>query len=147
MVGALSLVGSSMVDSHSSPCLCVDSLTSNIMHHKSNGDLVTHMNPISKTHNLLLSSSFIDSRRFSTKSLSKSNNPKKQRKTRRLVIVNELAGQYEDSFEDVKTVRLRFLILLCNLCLLCLKYTTIFLDIALINVSLLQIKFQHPVFI
>ncbi|EEF48905.1 conserved hypothetical protein [Ricinus communis] len=33
---------------------------------------------------------------------------RKQRRDRRLVIVNELAGQYEDSFEDVKTQILNY---------------------------------------
>lgn len=107
MTGALSVVGSSMADSHTCPCLCLDSLTSNAMNHKSSGDLILHMNSMSKKHNLL-SSSFIDSRRLSAKALSRNKNPKKQRKTRSLVIVNEVAGQYEDSFEDVKTVRLKF---------------------------------------
>lgn len=97
MVGALSVVGSTMVDTHTGPCLCLDSLVSN------------HMKSSSKKHSLPrpgsleLSSSFVDSKGFSTKTLSRIKSSKKQRKTRSLVIVNELAGQYEDSFEDVKS--------------------------------------------
>lgn len=99
MVGALSVVGSSMVETHTGPCLCLDSLVSN------------HMNPLSKRHHLPrpgsleLSSSFVDSKGFSMKTLSRIRTSKKQKKTRSLVIVNEVAGQYEDSFEDVKSVR------------------------------------------
>lgn len=98
-MGAFSVVGSSMVDTHIGPCLCLDSLVSN------------HMNSLSKKRDLPrpgsleLSSSFVDSKKFSTKALSRIKSSKKQRKTRSLVIVNEVAGQYEDSFEDVKAVR------------------------------------------
>lgn len=97
MVGALSVVGSSMVETHTGPCLCLDFLVSN------------HMNSLSKKHSvprpgsLELSSSLVDSKRFWTKTLSRIKISKKQRKTRSLVIVNEVAGQYEDSFEDVKS--------------------------------------------
>jgi|UniRef100_A0A2N9IUC6 hypothetical protein len=114
MVGALSIVGSSVVDSHSSPCLCLDALPSTNMNLKSGGDLVLHRNSMSRKHlgkpgSVELSSSFIDSGRdfrLSRKALSGIVNKswRKQRKDRRFVIVNELGGQYEETFEDVKTV-------------------------------------------
>jgi hypothetical protein len=115
MVGALSVVASSVVDSHTSPCLCLDALPSTNMNFKSGGDLVLHRSSMARKHfrkpgSVELSSSFIDSGRelrLSRKALSGlvHRSSRKQRKDRRLVIVSELAGQYEDSFEDVKTVR------------------------------------------
>lgn len=118
MVGALSIVGSSVVDSHSSPCLCLDALPSTNMNLKSGGDLVLNRNSMSRKHlgkpgSVELSSSFIDSGRdfrLSRKALSGIVNKswRKQRKDRRFVIVNELAGQYEESFEDVKTQILNY---------------------------------------
>ena len=114
MVGALSIVGSPVVDSHSSPCLCLDALPLTNMNLKSGGDLVLNRNSMSRKHlgkpgSVELSSSFIDSGRdfrLSRKALSGIVNKswRKQRKDRRFVIVNELGGQYEETFEDVKTV-------------------------------------------
>ncbi|XP_059665280.1 chaperonin-like RbcX protein 2, chloroplastic [Cornus florida] len=117
MVGALHVVGSSVVDSHTSPCLCLDALpTCNIVNQKSCGDLVLQRSPFGKKHlpkpvSLELSSSFVDSRqqwRLAVKALSGNKNSRKQRRARSVVIVNELAGQYEDSFEDVKTQILNY---------------------------------------
>lgn len=115
MVGALSVVGSSVVDSHTSPCLCLDALPSANMNVKSGGDVVCLRNSMTRKHfrkpvSVELSSSFIDSGRelrVSRKALSSIANrsSRKHRKGRRLVIVNEFAGQYEENFEDVKTVR------------------------------------------
>ncbi|CAK9164687.1 unnamed protein product [Ilex paraguariensis] len=108
MVGALSMVGSSMVDSHTCPCLCLEALN-----HKGSVDyFIFNRNSTNKKlwrqrGSLELSSSFVDSR-LSAKTLSGNKNPKKQRKSRSLVIVNEVAGQYEDSFEDVKTQMLNY---------------------------------------
>ncbi|KAF9593282.1 hypothetical protein IFM89_021038 [Coptis chinensis] len=101
MVGAISLIGSSVVDSHTCPCLCLDALSSSTMSFKSKKQL-------KRTEQLELSSSFVDSWhewRLSAKVLSGIVNgysKKRQRKVRSLVIVNELAGQYEDNFDDVK---------------------------------------------
>ncbi|XP_075633226.1 chaperonin-like RbcX protein 2, chloroplastic [Castanea sativa] len=118
MVGALSIMGSSVVDSHTSPCLCLDALPSTNMNLKSGGDLVFHRNSMSrkrlgKLGSVELRSSFIDSGRdlrLSRKALSGivNRNSRKQRKDRRFVIVNELGGQYEDTFEDVKTQILNY---------------------------------------
>ncbi|KAL4612237.1 hypothetical protein ACB092_08G184300 [Castanea dentata] len=118
MVGALSVMGSSVVDSHTSPCLCLDALPSTNMNLKSGGDLVFHRNSMSrkrlgKLGSVELRSSFIDSGRdlrLSRKALSGivNRNSRKQRKDRRFVIVNELGGQYEDTFEDVKTQILNY---------------------------------------
>ena len=118
MVGALSVMGSSVVDSHTSPCLCLDALPSTNMNLKSGGDLVFHRNSMSrkrlgKLGSVELRSSFIDSGRelrLSRKALSGivNRSSRKQRKDRRFVIVNELGGQYEDTFEDVKTQILNY---------------------------------------
>ncbi|KAK9273715.1 hypothetical protein L1049_018525 [Liquidambar formosana] len=119
MVGALSVVGSPVVDSHTSPCLCLDAvLPSSNLNHKSSGELVLKRNSKVGKHlprqgTLELSSSFVDSWhewRVSAKALSGNVNrfSRKQRKARRLVIVGEVAGQYEDSFEDVKTQILNY---------------------------------------
>ncbi|KAF8395852.1 hypothetical protein HHK36_019806 [Tetracentron sinense] len=112
MVSALSVVGSSVIDSHTCPCLCLDAITSSTVNFKSNGDLGLWRNLMGRKHlrrpgSLELSSSFVDAWqewRISAKVLSGIVNrySKKQRKVRSLVVVNELAGQYEDSFEDVK---------------------------------------------
>lgn len=117
MVGALSIVGSSMVDSHTSPCLCVGTLPTTNMNLKGGGDLVLQRNPntqkriLKPAGSLELNSSFIDSGHdwwFSVKVLREgivNQSSRKQKKNQRFRIVNELGGQYEDSFEDVKTVR------------------------------------------
>ncbi|XP_009790465.1 chaperonin-like RbcX protein 2, chloroplastic isoform X1 [Nicotiana tabacum] len=114
MVGALSVVGSSMVDSHSSPCLCLDALpTCNKL---SVGDSVLYKNSSSigrkqlpRLGSMELSSSFVDLR-FSAKAF-KGNykNLKKEKKSRRnLVVVSDLGGQYEYGFDDIKTQILNY---------------------------------------
>ncbi|XP_008227309.1 PREDICTED: uncharacterized protein LOC103326837 [Prunus mume] len=118
MVGALSVVGSSVVDSHPSPCLCLDALPTTAMNLKSGGEVVLQRNSMAnkkrlvKPGSLELSSSFIDSgrdKRLSMKALPGIvNRSMRKRKNRSSVIVNELAGQYEDSFEDVKTQILNY---------------------------------------
>ncbi|XP_023515990.1 chaperonin-like RbcX protein 2, chloroplastic [Cucurbita pepo subsp. pepo] len=95
MVGALSIVGSSAVDSHTSPCLCLDALptTSCSMGRKR----------LPKPKHLYLSSSFVDSGREWLLSADRINrSSRKQHKNRRLIVVDELGGQYEDTFDDVK---------------------------------------------
>ncbi|KAM1000471.1 hypothetical protein FF1_007067 [Malus domestica] len=118
MVGAaLSVVGSSVVDSHTSPCLCLDALPTTAMNLKSGGEMGLQRNSMAKKHvvkpgSLELVSSFIDSghdRRFSMKAIPGiGRRSMRKRKNRGFVIVNELAGQYEDSFEDVKTQLLNY---------------------------------------
>lgn len=100
MVGALSVVGSSMVDSHSSPCLFLDALpTCNLGIGDSFG-----RKQLPRLGTMELSTSFVDLR-FSAK-CSKGNNYKKQTKgSKNLRIVSDLGGQYEESFSDIKTVR------------------------------------------
>lgn len=98
VVGALSVV-----ESHTCPCLCLDTLVSANMNHKTSGDLVLNRNLMTKRH-LELGTSFVDLR-FSAKALYRK---KKRSKAKSMVIVNELAGQYEDSFEDVKTQILNY---------------------------------------
>lgn len=121
MVGALSVVGSSVVESHTSPCLCLDSLPSS-MSLKSGGDLVSlHRSALgrkqlSRLGSLELGSSFLDSWnewRLKAKAISGNTRRrccflKKPRKHQNFKVVSEVAGQYEDSFEDVKTQILNY---------------------------------------
>ncbi|KAL3647563.1 hypothetical protein CASFOL_008531 [Castilleja foliolosa] len=103
MVGAVSVVGSSLVDSKTTPCLCFDALPCCNMN---GGDLISQRHsvgrkPVPRLGSLDLSSSFLD--RSSVKALSGARKSlKKQRKNRSLVVVDELAGHYEENFEDVK---------------------------------------------
>ncbi|XP_042513961.1 chaperonin-like RbcX protein 2, chloroplastic [Macadamia integrifolia] len=119
MVGALSMVGSAVVDSHTCPCLCLDSLSSSGMNFKSAGDVGLYRNFMGrkkfKRHGSLeLSSSFVDAWqewRLPAKVFPRFVNGqhlRKQNKGRSLVIVSEVAGQYEDSFDDVKTQLLNY---------------------------------------
>jgi len=111
MVGAISVIGTSLMDSHTGPCLCVDALPTTNMNLKIGcGDVVLWKNLVGKKHlekrggrTMGLSSSFTDPGREWRVKFSKS--CKKQRsEDRRFTIVSELGGQYEDTFEDVKTV-------------------------------------------
>ncbi|KAL3850124.1 hypothetical protein ACJIZ3_012006 [Penstemon smallii] len=97
MVGAVSVVGSSLVESKSSPCLCLDALPSCNL---SSGDLNLQRHSNIKKHVPRLTTSFLDY--SSIKALYGPKNFKKQRKNRSLLIVDELAGHYEDNFDDVK---------------------------------------------
>ncbi|XVF19278.1 hypothetical protein REPUB_Repub11eG0096400 [Reevesia pubescens] len=119
MVGALSVVGSSVMDSHTGPCLCLDALPSTNMNLKSGGELVLQRNSMKRKHaaarpvSLELGSSFVDSWhdwRLSSKMIPGivNKSSRKQCKDRRLVVFNNLGGQYEDSFEDVKTQMLNY---------------------------------------
>lgn len=103
-MGALSVVGSSMVDSHSSPCLCLDALpTCNL----GVGDsLGRKQKQLPRLGTMELSTSFVDLR-FSAKCFK--GNLKKQTKGRKnLRIVSDLGGQYEESFSDIKTQILNY---------------------------------------
>lgn len=122
-MGAFSVVGSPMVDSHSSPCLCLDALpTCNL----GIGDsLVRKQKQLPRLGTMELSTSFVDLR-FSAKCV-KGNykNLKKQTKGRKnLRIVNDLGGQYEESFSDIKTVSKlqHFLLIFFRLRLCCLAH-------------------------
>ncbi|KAF5735789.1 hypothetical protein HS088_TW15G01305 [Tripterygium wilfordii] len=98
MVGALSVVSSSMVDSHTSMAV------------KSCGELISQRSSIKRKNltrpgSLELGSSFLDSWngwRLSRKVVQANWSPRRRRRDRRLMVANELAGQYEESFEDVK---------------------------------------------
>ncbi|XP_044482370.1 chaperonin-like RbcX protein 2, chloroplastic isoform X2 [Mangifera indica] len=107
MVVALSVVGSGVVDSHAGPCLCVEAAALR----KSGGKLWLQRRKQVK-RGLELGSSLVDSwedwrvssnviwsRVYGKNCMKKM---KQQRRDGRLVIVNEVAGQYEDGFEDVK---------------------------------------------
>jgi len=96
MVGSLFVVGSSVVDSHTSPFLCLDA-----SNYKVNGALISRRKSISRNQ---FYSTFTDSgRKYGQLAKAKKISRKQQKGRSSLVIVNELAGQYEDSFEDVKT--------------------------------------------
>ncbi|KAL0460969.1 UNVERIFIED_CONTAM: Chaperonin-like RbcX protein 2, chloroplastic [Sesamum latifolium] len=97
MVGAVSVVGSSLVDGKA----CLDATMS------ASRGLILQRHFVGRTRkrvprlgSLELRSSFLDY--SSVRALSGAKNSRKQRKTRSLVVVGELLGQYEDSFEDVK---------------------------------------------
>lgn len=96
MVGAWFLVGSSVIDSPTGPCLCLD--TGNIRSSP-------RKKILGRARNLELGSSFTGSRivfRISSKRVTRIAN----RKSKKLLIVNEdVAGNYDDTFGDVKTVR------------------------------------------
>ncbi|XP_022968239.1 chaperonin-like RbcX protein 2, chloroplastic [Cucurbita maxima] len=108
MVRGLSVVGSSVVDSHTSPCLCLDILPTTSINLKSSGDFVMKKHSMGrkrlpKPKHLDLSSSFVDAGRewlLSADMINRSS--RKQHKNRRLVVIDELGGQYEDTFDDVK---------------------------------------------
>ncbi|MFS7907420.1 putative chaperonin-like RbcX [Helianthus anomalus] len=94
MVGGVCVVGSPMVDSHTSPCVSLVALASTRVDQTSNGDLSLRKKPVSKR----LNSSFMGSR-FPAKAIAS----KKQKRVKGFVILNNLGGQYEDdSFDDVK---------------------------------------------
>lgn len=113
MVGAILISSSSFAELYSCPYLCLDSLSLSNLNVKSSGDSGLYRNLIAKKQlwrpgSLDLSSSFIDAWyewRLSTKMLSHIANrcSRKQRKLgNHLSIVDELGGQYEDTFNDVK---------------------------------------------
>ncbi|KAE8682509.1 Chaperonin-like RbcX protein isoform 2 [Hibiscus syriacus] len=120
MVGALSVVGSSVMDSQTAPYLCLDALPSTNMNFKPGGEWVMQRRnsmkrklAIAKPGSLELRSSFVNSwhdSRLSYKmipgALNKSS--RKQRKDRKLVVIDNLGGQYEDTFGDVKMQLLNY---------------------------------------
>ncbi|MBA0719663.1 hypothetical protein Golax_007320 [Gossypium laxum] len=120
MVGALSMVGSSVMDSQTGPCLCLDALPSTNMNLKTSAELgmqrrhsMKRKHAMARPGCLELSSSFVDSwhdSRLSSKVIPgiMSKNLRKQRKDRKLVVVDNLGGQYEDTFSDVKTQLLNY---------------------------------------
>ncbi|KAL1307250.1 hypothetical protein HN51_049223 [Arachis hypogaea] len=102
MVSALSVVGTSLVDSY----LCVDALpTTTTITGGVNGNKQCL---VRRGNNVELSSSFVV---YGVREwrLSVNRSFKKQRKdNRRVAIVNELGGQYEETFNDVKTQLLNY---------------------------------------
>ncbi|XP_058072791.1 chaperonin-like RbcX protein 2, chloroplastic [Magnolia sinica] len=109
MVGAASMAGLA-VDSHMCPCLCVDTLSVSNVSFKSSGDLGLYRNSMGRKQSrhsaasLELSSSFVDTWhdwRLSGKIPSGIIRLRPRRKLQSLVILNEAAGQYDDTFEDV----------------------------------------------
>ncbi|KAI3937821.1 hypothetical protein MKW92_039098 [Papaver armeniacum] len=108
MVGALSVMGV-VVDTQTRPCLCLDTLSSSAINMKSSAELGFYKKRNSSSSGQLeLSSSFVDAWhewRLSAKVLSgfvNQHSMKHKKISRGLVISNNLGGQYEESFEDVK---------------------------------------------
>ncbi|KAL2940789.1 Chaperonin-like RbcX protein 2 chloroplastic [Bienertia sinuspersici] len=113
---AFSLLSSPVIDSPLvCPCICLDTLNSSSMKNiKSGGGVGLSRISINKKQSksrkigsLSLSSSFVDPGKeflgvMNYRSL------RKRRKARNSVIVNELGGQYEDNFADVKTQILNY---------------------------------------
>ncbi|CAH2072329.1 unnamed protein product [Thlaspi arvense] len=95
MVGALFVVGSSVMDSPTSPCLCLDAHTRSSPSRKK---------ILGSARKLELGSSFTGSSivfRLSSKRVPRIAN---RRSKKRLLIVNEdVAGNYDDTFGDVTT--------------------------------------------
>ncbi|KAK9125333.1 hypothetical protein Scep_014179 [Stephania cephalantha] len=117
MVGALPVVGSSILDSHACPCVCLDAQSSS----KGGYDLGQCRNMFGRKQlrrgqpgRLELSSSFVDAwyeTRLSARVFSAVVNRcmYKQRESCSPVVVNELGGQYDDSFEDVKAQMMNYI--------------------------------------
>ncbi|CAA3029892.1 chaperonin-like RbcX protein 2, chloroplastic isoform X1 [Olea europaea var. sylvestris] len=106
MVGAILV--RSFTDNFSCPFLCLDSLSSSSLNVKGNLELDKKLRRRKHLKKVNLSTSFLDAWyewRLSAKMLSfytfKSNSRKKRR-LHSLTVVNELGGQYEDTFNDVK---------------------------------------------
>ncbi|KAI4368619.1 hypothetical protein MLD38_017159 [Melastoma candidum] len=128
MVGALSVVASSVVDSHASPCLCLDSARNGggADHPRHHHHVVLSRSGIAaprkggfsrpRPHQPMeLRSPFLDSWhdwRLEVRALGRGASVhrcvKKRREGGGLVVVNEVAGQYDDSFEDVKSQILNY---------------------------------------
>ncbi|KAE8657822.1 armadillo repeat-containing protein 8-like [Hibiscus syriacus] len=122
MVGALSFVGSSvMMDSQTGPYLCLDAWPSTNMNLNPGGELVLQRRnsmkitlTTVKPGSLELRSSFVNSwhdSRSSYKMIPCAVNmmsSRWQRKDRKLVVVDNLGGQYEDTFGDVKRQLLNY---------------------------------------
>lgn len=104
------MVGS-LMDTQLCPSVCVDSLSLSNPSFKSSGDLgsMVGRKQARKAAPLGLSSSFVDSwedGRLSARLLSRVANGhcRRQRRLRKLVVANELGGQYEEGFQDVDSV-------------------------------------------
>ncbi|KAA8515678.1 hypothetical protein F0562_018711 [Nyssa sinensis] len=106
MVGAISIGSSPFTDSHSCPRLCLDPISSSSLNIKNNG--VGKKRQWKKPGSVDLSSSFLDAWydwRSSTKTLSHiayGCSRKQRRFWNHGIVVDELGGQYEETFNDVK---------------------------------------------
>lgn len=101
VVGALSVVGTSVVDSH----MCVDALPTTTMSFKTNWEFVSPRNSMKRKLGVMCS---WQNRRVCSRSAIQGRNPRRLKKDRKFVVVSELGGQYEDSFEDVKSQLLNY---------------------------------------
>lgn len=142
MVGAFPVVGSSVVDSNTCSCLCLDVMP---LSNLSRVESVLPRNSMGRKHrprpgSLDLSSSFLDF--SSVKAITRTKNLKKHRKMRR-VIVDELAGQYEDNFGDVTSVR-NFTIIF-HIFMFLLQICQIFICFVLHDLNLYDKMVEHAV--
>ncbi|CAN1158251.1 Chaperonin-like RbcX protein 2, chloroplastic [Linum perenne] len=99
MVGGLAMVGSSVVDSHTTSTCSLPELAA------------MQRNHCSTKRTVKMSNSFAVSGIYTTVKLTSTRRKKQQQQRkghRRFIVVGELAGQYEDSFEDVKTQILNY---------------------------------------
>lgn len=98
-MGAWFVAGSPVMDSPSGPCLCLDAHTTGNIRSSPRKKI------LGSVRNLELGSSFTGSRivfRLSPKRVTRIAN----RRSKKLLIVNEdVAGNYEDTFGDVQKVR------------------------------------------
>ncbi|KAE8735518.1 hypothetical protein F3Y22_tig00000340pilonHSYRG00546 [Hibiscus syriacus] len=100
MVGALSVVSSSVMESQAGPCLCLEALPSDTIGLKRKA----------RPGSVELGSSFVGSWpdwRLSSKMIF-NKGWRKQRKDRGLVVVDNLGGQYEETFGDVQKQLLNY---------------------------------------
>ncbi|KAE8691690.1 Chaperonin-like RbcX protein isoform 2 [Hibiscus syriacus] len=104
MVGALSVVSSSVMESQTGPCLCLsEALPSDNIN-------LRRKHAAARAGSIKLVSSFVDSWpdwRLSSKMIV-TKGWRKQRKDRGLVVVDNLGGQYEETFGDVKKQLLNY---------------------------------------
>lgn len=108
MIGATGAVRS-FTDALSCPCLCLDSMASNSLSVMTNVDMVVHKDvarrrKVLKLKSLDLRSSFLDKWSVRRLAIGANGYSRKKKKVKHLKIVDNLGGQYEDGFDDVKNV-------------------------------------------
>ncbi|KAL3516492.1 hypothetical protein ACH5RR_023394 [Cinchona calisaya] len=112
MAGAAAVT--SFTDPHTCPCLCLDSMISSSLSVKINTDLVlckdsSGRRNMKKLKSLDLGTSFLDTRSTKRLSCGTQGSLKKKKKVHHLRIVDELGGQYEEGFDDVKNEIINYL--------------------------------------
>ncbi|XP_027939756.1 chaperonin-like RbcX protein 2, chloroplastic [Vigna unguiculata] len=97
MVGGVSVV----VESHTCPCLCVEALstTTTLSVVCNSLSLTLKRKHLQTRETMKLTTSFLQNHTVNT---TLKNQSRHKKRTKTLTIVNELGGQYEDTFHDVK---------------------------------------------